>query len=292
MRPSGSAALRHLIAIALFSALVTALASFTRAADGPWESLAPGLDLGRFSVSSGRPGEESEIVILRVDPEAWELRICCASEEDSAVNYTAREWCERRGLVAAINAGMFDIDYLTHVGYMRSGEHLNNPRVNEYQSVAAFKPKLPGLSPFRIFDLDEPGVTLERIGREYADAVQNLRLVKRPGVNRWAQQPRKWSEAALGEDASGRPLLILSRAPFSMHDLNEILLGFPIDLVCAQHLEGGPEAQLYVGIGGTSLEILGGYETGFFEKGWIETAWRIPFVIGIAPRGAGIQGSR
>ena len=50
-----------------------------------------------------------------------------------------------------------------------------------------------------------------------------------------------------------------------MHDLNNILLSLPIDLVCAQHLEGGPEAQMYVKVGKTEIEKIGSYETTFNE---------------------------
>lgn len=76
----------------------------------------------------------------------------------------------------------------------------------------------------------------------------------------------KWSEAALGEDSAGRILFIFSRAPFSMHDLNQELLASDIGLVAAQHLEGGPEAQLYVHAGGVEMDLYGSFETSFSGK--------------------------
>ena len=94
---------------------------------------------------------------------------------------------------------MFGTDQKTHLGYLRYREHINNSHQNSYQSVAAFDPRdSAGTSRFRIFDLDAPGVTFRGILKDYASAVQNLRLVKRPGRNQWGQQERKWSEAALG----------------------------------------------------------------------------------------------
>jgi hypothetical protein len=111
-----------------------------------------------------------------------------------------------------------------------------------------------------------------------------LRLIKRPGTNQWTRQSRKWSEAALGEDSSGRILFIFSRSPFTMHDLNEELLSAGIGLVAAQHLEGGPEAQLYFHVGKTEHEMFGSYESGFRENDSNGKAWEIPNVLGVRPR--------
>ena len=93
-----------------------------------------------------------------------------------------------------------------------------------------------------------------------------------------------FDHTALGEDSEGRALLIFCWSPYSMHDLNDILLSLPIDIVAAQHVEGGPEAQLYISVGETQLEILGSYETGFRENDSNDRAWPIPNVIGVRPR--------
>jgi len=125
---------------------------------------------------------------------------------------------------------------------------------------------------------------LQAILADYASAVQNLRLIKRPGVNQWGKQTREWSEAAVGEDGEGHVLFIYSRSPFSMHDLNQELLAAEIGVVAAQHMEGGPEAQLYVHAGDTELEMFGSYETSFKENDQNEMAWPVPNVIGVRPR--------
>ena len=51
-----------------------------------------------------------------------------------------------------------------------------------------------------------------------------------------------------------------------MYDFNKILLDLPIRLVAAQHLEGGPEAQLYARYGDWTIDAVGSYETGFYES--------------------------
>jgi hypothetical protein len=255
-----------------------------------WQLLSPGMELQYLAVTRPHATAGARLTVLRIDPHLWELEIMGTSRTGETVGHTAREWCETHQLTAAINAGMFKTDGTTHVGFMRFREHVNNGKVNSYQSVAAFDARGPGaLAPFHIFDLDSPGVTLESILKDYGSAIQNLRLIKRPGTNQWGQQDRMWSEAALGEDSSGRVLFLFSRTPFSMHDLNQQLLSAGIGLVAAQHLEGGPEAQLYLRVGEMQMESFGSYETSFQENDSNAKPWPIPNVLGVRPRSSAIR---
>ena len=261
---------------------VTDVGSAVSATD--WQTLSPGMELKFVPIRRANTPENARITVLRIDAHLWELRAMGTSSAGENANHTARDWCEAQGLTAAINAGMFKTDGKTHVGLMRSREHINNGNANNYQSVAAFDPHEPDSAPFHIFDLDAPQVTMQSILRDYDSAVQNLRLIKRPGSNQWGKQDRMWSEAALGEDDLGRVLFIFSRTPFSMHELNEELLASGIGVVAAQHLEGGPEAQLYVHAGKFKLEQFGSYETSFRENDSNAAPWPIPNVLGVRPR--------
>ena len=247
--------------------------------DSNWQELAKGLELGKFKVTKESPVGDSTITILRIDPSLWDLKLLSMKATDEQQSLTAKQWSEKYELVTVINAGMFGTDYISHVGYMKSGDQLNSSVVNKYQSIAAFTPLRSNIPPFRIFDLDE--MSVDSVIQDYQNVIQNLRLIKRPRENRWSQQSKKWSEVALGEDNQGRPLFIYSRSPYSMHDFNEILLSLPIGLTCAQHLEGGPEAQLYLNIDSTEIELIGSYETHFYESNNNQHAWPIPNVIGV-----------
>ena len=146
---------------------------------------------------------------------------------------------------------MFQTDYSSNVGYMKQFDYINNSNINHYQSIAAFNPKDSTKEKFKIFDIEKNNGYLNKkyinkIIDEYESVIQNLRLIKRSAENRWSQQSKKWSEVALGEDSNGNILLIFSPSAYSMHDLNNILLELPIDIMCAQHLEGGAEASLYL----------------------------------------------
>jgi hypothetical protein len=271
---------RVLILFTLF-----ALPASAADAKSPWQQLAPGMEFRLLTASKPGAVGDSRIAVLRIDPTLWELAFAGASQSGEPAGHTAREWCEKYNFTAAINAGMFKTDGKTNVGYLRFRDHVNNGQLNKYQSVAAFDPQDPKkLAPFRIFDLDAAGVSLSSILKDYASAVQNLRLIKRPGLNQWPQQQRKWSEAALGEDREGRVLFIFSRSPFTMHDLNQELLAAGIGLVAAQHLEGGPEAQLYFHVGKVEREMFGSYETAFRQDDSNAKPWPIPNVLAVRPR--------
>ena len=270
--------IRSLLMIAVFTGLtLTSLA---------WQLLAPGLELGVFEAELPNEISDRKITILRIDPKLWEQEFAGVSQNPDQLHnlHTTQEWCEIRGYVVAINAGMFQTDYVRNVGYLKAGDHLNNPGVNDYLSVAAFDPVQEGLPYFRIFDLDLPGITMEDIVDEYGTVIQNLRLIKRPEENRWKQQDKRWSEVALGEDIDGSILFIYCRSPYSMHDLNEMLLGLDIGLQCAQHLEGGPEAQLYIKVDEFEQQLIGSYETDFYPRDDNHVAWKVPNVIGVKQR--------
>jgi exopolysaccharide biosynthesis protein len=247
-----------------------------------WKKIDDGLFIGEFLSPQKAIVGDSKIIVVKIDPRKYKLQLLTASEYKHS-NLTAREWCRKYKLIAAINAGMFQQDYKSNVGYMKNFKHINNKRISSrYLSAAAFNPVRESSPGFRIFDTDV--TPMQDILKDYHTVIQNLRLIKRPGSNRWKQQSKQWSEAALGQDREGNILFIFSRSPFSMHDLNKILLNLPINLQCAQHLEGGPEASLYFSHNGTTVELMGSFETDFNENSDNKHFWPLPNVLGVTKR--------
>jgi Phosphodiester glycosidase len=251
--------------------------------------LEDGLELGTFHSKIPTLFGSSEVTVLRVDPKLWDIKLYTIQEFGYDTGISAKKWSKRHHLSVAINAGMYLHDVTTHVGYLKAGEVIQSRHINRYQSVAGFSPKDNTLTPFRIFDLDEEDTDLTKITEQYSHVVQNMRLIKRPGENRWAQQNKKWNEAALGEDKQGRALLIYSRSRLSMHDFNELILSLPIDLVSAQHLEGGKEAQLYINHPKHTQEIINSFENPFFGQSNSLKAWPIPNIIGVSKKDSTTQ---
>jgi hypothetical protein len=254
------------------------------AATETWKKLEDGLELGMFQINADSLFNHSEITVLRVDPKLWNIKLYSIQQFEYKKGITTKEWSQRHNLTAAINAGMHLPDMSTHVGYMQTGDSTQGKRVSSYQSLAAFVPLVEGVAPFKIFDLDAADTNFDQVKKDYAHVVQNLRLIKRPGENRWGQKNRRWNEAALGEDKQGRALLIYSSGLLTMHDFNEAILSLPIDIVAAQHLEGGREAQLYINHPGYTKELNNSIDPLYLGTSRNLGAWPIPNIIGISKR--------
>src|SRR5689334_7768818 len=74
---------------------------------GSWEQLEPGLELGRFVSPQPAQSGDSRIHVLRIDPLRFELRLLNASRSNDPKPATPKQWLERNGLAAMINASMY-----------------------------------------------------------------------------------------------------------------------------------------------------------------------------------------
>ena len=248
------------------------------AAKSEWTALQPGLEYRELTFGADGSRRESPVHVLRIDPAQSELVVEFAGR-DGRGPLPAGEWCRQLNLAAAINVGMFLPDQ-RHVGYARDGDFVSNPRwVKSYQSALAFGPRDDSLPAMVMVDLDEDGARDSLDG--YDTVVQNLRLIKAPGANVWSKQEKRWSEAALATDGEGRLLMIFSRAPFTMWELNRRLIASPLGIVRAMHVEGGPEASLSIRTEAMTQDFSGNYETGFFETETNTVQWSIPNILGV-----------
>jgi len=246
----------------------------------PWISLEPGLELGEFLAPQRSQAGDSIVRALRIDPERFELRLLNASAPGEGELRTARGWCERHRLVAAINASMYQTDYRSSVSLMRTREHVNNGHLTKDKAVLAFDRRDDAAPKVQI--IDRECQDFASVSRHYGTLVQSIRMLSCDGRNVWKEQPLRSSTAAIGVDRSGRVLFLHVRSPYSTHDLIEILKGLPLDLRSAMYVEGGPEAQLYVAAGGAEHEFLGSFETGLNESDDRKVALPVPNVVGVA----------
>jgi hypothetical protein len=261
--------------VILFAAVIACAVAAWSAPVQPvsWRVIQTGVELATIDPGPTPSGERERLYVVRITPASAQITVALASEAKTEPK-TAAEWCKRDRLAVAINAGMFQSDDRSNVGYLRHGRHLNNARWNDYQSVLA----VDGARSSWI-DRDGGGATQDLSG--YAIVVQNLRLISKRRKNVWAQSPRMWSEAAVATDSRGRLMFLFSRAPYTMHDFNEMLLKLPLDIAGAMHVEGGPEASLSIHVPGLDLDLAGSYETGFLPNDSNHAQWPIPNVIGV-----------
>jgi hypothetical protein len=243
--------------------------------DRPWRTVAKGVEYAALSVARPIPLGDGVLHVVRIDPRQATLRAHMASELGERPR-TAREWCESKGLVAAINLGMYQTDMRSNVGHARKGAHLNNRGFNAYKAYLGFAPRRSDLAPVVFLDGEEAGV--RSVLADYGTAIQNLRLIRAPGINVWEKQDKRWPEAAIAQDDEGRVLFLLTRTPFSMWEFNEQILALPLGIRRAMHVEGGPEASLSICAPGLELHLSGGYEIGSDDA---SRQWAIPNIVGV-----------
>lgn len=252
-------------------------------ADAGWRSLGPGVEYATFQLVAKPSLGDGRLHVVRVEPAQAQLTLALASAGDAGTA-TAGAWCQREGLLVAINAGMYETDHLSNVGHLAHAGHVNQARWNAYQSVLLFGPTDAGLPAARVLDRDAADAAA--LTRRYRSQVQNLRLIKGQGQSVWKPNGRAWSEAAVAEDDRGRVLFLFIRTPLEMADFIRRVLALPLGVQRAMHVEGGPEASLSICTDDVRVDLMGSYETGFFLTDGNERQWPIPNVLGVRRRAA------
>ena len=244
-----------------------------------WKLLAKGIEYRVFHVNPPPEIGDGKIHIVRLDPAQARLKLLLASEHNKKSRTTAK-WCKDFNLVAAINAGMFqEKDFLTNVGYLRNGLHVQNKRWNKYKSVLAFDPKKNGLPAAIMVDLEELDA-MKKLG-DYSAVVQNLRLIKGNGINVWEKSEKKWSEAAVGMDEQGRVLFLFCALPYPMWEFNEAVKSFGLGITRMMHMEGGPTASLSIRSREVNIDLAGSFETTIDPDDTSSELSLIPNIIGV-----------
>lgn len=253
-----------------------------------WHLLEPGLELGVFTAPQALVADPpSKIQVLRIEPQRFELRLLNASSNTPNQLLTAKEWCRQYNLVAAINASMYQEDYLTSISLMRTQTHVNNPRLSKDKTILAFDRQNTSVPLVKI--IDRQCENFDDWKHKYATFVQSIRMISCQGKNVWRQQAKKWSMAVIATDTGGRVLFIHTRTPFSTYDLINALLELPLGIARAMYAEGGQEAQLYVHSGASEYEFVGASNTGLEELDNQHYALPIPNVVAITRRTPSVQ---
>ncbi len=264
----------------LYYFLIASVLSCSRTAD--WTDIDAGLFYGDFEVSSPIPFNDVTISIIKIDPMLYDFDLLTTSEKKHQP-LSMPEWCQKYDLLGAINAGMYQEDMTTNVGFLKNFSHYNNRHVNSsHHSLLAFHPLDTLAAPFFIFDIDD--YPADSVLAQYNSVVQNLRLIKRPGENRWAEADKRWPEAAIGQDRDGRVLFIYCRAPLTMTEFNQALLSLPIEIEAAMHVEGGQPASLHFSHKNITKSFSSTGETRFDADGTPVNTMEIPNVIGFSKR--------
>ncbi len=243
----------------------------------PWKEADEGLLVAEFeSVFDNGP---YEITVVKIDPQRYSFRLLCATELGKE-SLTTKEWALKYQMLAAVNAGMFQENGLTSVGFMKNFGHVNNPRLSKANTILAFNPVGENLPDIQL--IDRECQDFNDLRQKYQSFVQSIRMISCSQQNVWGRQDSKWSTLAVGMDFQGNILFLFSRTPLSVHDFIDILLSLPLSLKSAMYLEGGPQASLYLSTSRMTLERYGVW--GGLEKNSLQFPLPVPNVIGITKK--------
>jgi len=269
--------------IVLLGTLTLAISPRTKSANSAqpsaWKNLENGLDIGIFQAPKKSALGDSLIRILRADTKYFSLKLLNASSKDQGNRQSVKKWANRNGLVAAINASMYQKDMISSVSYMKTRQHTNSNWVSKDKTILAFDPTDKSLPPVRIIDRDCED--FNKLRKFYGTLVQSIRMVSCHGKNMWAPHKKMWSTAAIGLDNQNRVLFIHVRSPYTSHDLINMLLELPVGLRQAMYVEGGADAQLYINTGKVRYEFIGSYSSGSREHDENTFSHSVPNVVGL-----------
>ena len=246
--------------------------------------LVPGITIERFlaPVAPSVPVGDRCVTVVRVDPARHTLQLHTARTEGGA--RTVDKWSESAKLEAVLNAAMYADDQRS-VGLMVSAGGVNNGGDNrKYGGFLAWDRTRDAIPEVAAFGRDCPDFDLDAIRRDYRSVVQNYRLLDCQGHPIAWQDPKLFSAAVVGTDKRGWLVFAHVRTPYAMTDLAKVLAAPDLEMASAMHVEGGPEASLYVGAGGVLVREMGSYETGFMANDDNHDFWPIPNVLGVVPR--------
>ena len=269
--------------IVLLGTITLAISPKAKSADSTphstWKNLEKGLDIGIFQAPKKSALGDSLIRILRANTKYFSLKLLNASSKDQGKRQSVKKWANRNGLVAAINASMYQKDMISSVSYMKTQHHTNSNWVSKDKTILAFDPIDKNLPPVRIIDRDCED--FNKLRKFYNTLVQSIRMVSCNRRNVWAPHKKMWSTAAIGLDNQNRVLFIHVRSPYTSHNLINMLLELPIELKQAMYVEGGADAQLYINTGKDRYEFIGSYSSGSREHDENTFAHSVPNVLGL-----------
>jgi uncharacterized protein YigE (DUF2233 family) len=265
----------------LLTLLVLGDSSRLEGETNPWREVDDGLLIGEFEPQQKSGSNDTGILVLKIDPQKYSFKLLSASETGGR-KMTLKEWSEKYGLMAAVNAGMYQEDGVTSVGLMKNFKHINNGRLNKNKAVLAFNAVDADVPEIQIIDREHQD--FEALKGKYRTLVQSIRMVSCEQQNVWSPQASAWSTLAMAMDKGGKVLIIFSQHPYSVHDLIEILLSLPLSLYNAMYLEGGPQASFFLSTKNVTLEKNGGWEDSPHSNGAFQVSWPIPNVLGIVKK--------
>ncbi len=194
-----------------------------------------------------------ELAVLRLDPQEATLDLLMSSEL-GIEPLTPEDWARKYDLAAVINASMYLGNATTSTGYMRHGAFVNNGKIAGRFGAffvaglnSAKSAERPGNSALRRSAiLDRDADDWESLLPLYESVAQNFRIIDGKGQVLWADEDKRHSIAALGEDEDGFIYFIHTPALVTVPEFVRALSVLSVRLTRLMYVEGGHPAALHI----------------------------------------------
>lgn len=238
--------------------------------------LESGLEYGEFHM----PAAESQLAVLRIDPEIFDF-VLCAADEKGSEPMTLGQWVKQEKLTAAINASMYLPDNRTSTGYMRQGAYINNNKMAAgFGAFLVAGPRREGLPRAALLERGGPG--WPGILDQYELVIQNFRMINSQRRVLWEKAGPRNAISAVAQDGAGHILFLHASQPVDVRTFANELLKLPLDIRLAMYVEGGAQSGLVVESGDTRREIGAPHAPSFIITGNLRAV--LPNALGIRPR--------
>lgn len=250
---------------------------------GRWQPLQKGLSYMAIKLKVPAQVGDRKLHVLKIDPKVTSFRVLLRKQLKWG-RQEPRAVLSRYQLAAAINVGMYQQDYRSHVGYLKHrGKVVSRSWHRRFFSVLVLGPRRKGLPKAAILDVDH--ARGKKRMRQYQTVIQNLRLIKqvgRRGRSVWGKKrKRAWSESLMAMDRQGMLYMMHTRTPFTMARLTRMLLRLPWGIVRAMHLDGGAPAGFSLKSAKHTLHMAGSYYATDHEQSTNHRQFPIPNILGI-----------
>ena len=221
------------------------------------------------------------MVIVEFPTKKYRLKLLTATQFKLKQNLSAKDWVEKFNLIAAINAGMYQEDHKTSVGYLIAEGHKNNGHLGRDNAILAFDPKESGIPSIQI--IDRTCQSFKDLKPKYNSFLQGIRMITCDQKNTWEKGGKKWPTAALAINKNKNVLFIFSIEPRTPHDFINLVLNLPHPVHNMMYLEGGPPAQVYLKTKIQEIDLSGQRSSAVAKTGK-PMRLPIPNVIGVIAR--------
>lgn len=247
--------------------------------DQSWDRLADG-----FEVTVWVPDDSCRSVpplyVLRIDPEHFRFAVYHYRAEGLPAPLTLDGWHRRTGAVALFNAGLF-LDDFSYLGLLyKDGKQLAGKRHGQWQGLFVAEPLAPGVRKARVLDLKAERFAEDR--PVYQEVAQSLMLLDRSGHPRVRRSGKAARQTVVGEDRSGRLLVIVSKGEVPLWELAVCLRDGFRDISHAMAMDGGASSDVLIGSELAGTRPGAPWEPLVDGKGF--THIPLPTVIGVFPR--------